>query len=210
MNQDNWRNITLSLAGIVQSAKLVNDIARTGELDEQAFATCINSVLKTQSDSITDIYEGVQGLRIGLQEIPRILNKKTTKKDVDMIRYIVSLIYLEKKFSQSPDLKKTLSRRIQQAQSQATHFAVTDKHVVSTLASAFLQTLGQLRYRVQIVGNVNHLKQEEIVAKIRTLLLAGVRAAVLWRQMGGNKWQMFFSRRKIIQSVRTLLNTLEV
>jgi len=45
--------------------------------------------------------------------------------------------------------------------------------------------------------------------KIRTLLLAGIRAAVLWRQMGGNRWQLLFSRKDIINDAKMLIGEIK-
>ena len=43
--------------------------------------------------------------------------------------------------------------------------------------------------------------------RIRALLLAGIRSATLWRQLGGNRWQLFFSRRKILKDAYALLRS---
>ena len=52
-------------------------------------------------------------------------------------------------------------------------------------------------------------KQPEIVQdKIRACLLAGIRSAVLWRQVGGSKWQLLFHRKKLVQAARQLYLTL--
>jgi high frequency lysogenization protein len=45
-----------------------------------------------------------------------------------------------------------------------------------------------------IKGDQNYLANPENASKIRALLLAGVRAALLWRQAGGNRWKLIFSR----------------
>ena len=209
MKHTQWQNIVLSLAGIFQAALLVKTIARTGQIDEQALIQSINSILVTQSESVLDIYSSIENLQIGLRAITQLLKKQTKKNDVEVIRYFASLLYLEKKFSTAPELKKRLLRRIQQAQSQANHLALDDPHVIETLASAFLQTLGQFRYRIQIIGIANYLKQTDIIAKIRTLLLAGIRSTVLWRQLGGNKWQLFFFRRKIVNTAQSLLGSIK-
>jgi high frequency lysogenization protein len=44
--------------------------------------------------------------------------------------------------------------------------------------------------------------------KIRAWLLAGIRAAVLWRQVGGNRRNILFSRSKIVKNAQQLLNTI--
>ena len=48
-----------------------------------------------------------------------------------------------------------------------------------------------------------------IAAKVRATLLAGIRSAVLWRQSGGNRWQLIFGRRKIIEQAGRLLKGLD-
>ena len=40
---------------------------------------------------------------------------------------------------------------------------------------------------------------------IRALLLAGMRAAVLWRQCGGNRMKLIFQRKALLECSRELL-----
>ncbi|WP_368666252.1 DUF489 family protein [Corallococcus sp. CA041A] len=47
--------------------------------------------------------------------------------------------------------------------------------------------------------------QAGVVAEIRALLLAAVRSAVLWRQLGGSYWDFLFSRKAMIEAVDRLL-----
>jgi high frequency lysogenization protein len=37
--------------------------------------------------------------------------------------------------------------------------------------------------------------------EIRALLLAGIRSARLWRQLGGHRWQLVISRRKLLNEL---------
>jgi high frequency lysogenization protein len=39
---------------------------------------------------------------------------------------------------------------------------------------------------------------------IRASLLAGIRAAILWRQTGGKRWQLLLNRKKIAQLANQL------
>ena len=48
---------------------------------------------------------------------------------------------------------------------------------------------------------MRHLQQPNNAAKIRALLLTGIRAARLWRQLGGHRWQLLFSRRKLLNQL---------
>ncbi|HEY2623539.1 MAG TPA: DUF489 family protein, partial [Dyella sp.] len=49
------------------------------------------------------------------------------------------------------------------------------------------------------------LQQPNVVEKVRTNLLAAVRSAVLWRQLGGRQWQMVLYRRQCSMLARGLL-----
>jgi len=46
------------------------------------------------------------------------------------------------------------------------------------------------------------LPNDDNAAKIRALLLAGIRAAVLWQQLGGSRWKLFWSRRKYVATAK--------
>ena len=72
------------------------------------------------------------------------------------------------------------------------------------LAELYLDTLSKLSFRIQVHGKIENLKDEYIVNKIRTLLLAGVRSAVLWYQLGGRRWRLVIHRKQIRQTVATI------
>ncbi|MEK7758734.1 MAG: DUF489 family protein, partial [Pseudomonadota bacterium] len=49
------------------------------------------------------------------------------------------------------------------------------------------------------------LSNPAIADKVRAALLAGIRSAVLWRQLGGRRWQLLFSRGKLARTAAELL-----
>ena len=55
-------------------------------------------------------------------------------------------------------------------------------------------------------GEQTYLRNNDNAAKIRALLLAGIRAAVLWQQLGGSRWTLFWSRRRYIATAKKLLS----
>jgi high frequency lysogenization protein len=56
-----------------------------------------------------------------------------------------------------------------------------------------------------VSGEHGHLNNPAIAAKVRATLLAGIRSAVLWRQLGGRRWQLLFARSKIARAATELL-----
>ncbi|NJN52070.1 MAG: lysogenization regulator HflD [Gammaproteobacteria bacterium] len=53
------------------------------------------------------------------------------------------------------------------------------------ISAIYQSTLSTLSRRIQVRGVPALLAQDSVAAKVRTLLLAAVRAAWLWRQLGG-------------------------
>jgi high frequency lysogenization protein len=56
-----------------------------------------------------------------------------------------------------------------------------------------------------VEGNPAYLQQPVQVNQIRALLLAAVRGAVLWRQLGGSQLRLLFRRRQYAMLARGLL-----
>ena len=52
-----------------------------------------------------------------------------------------------------------------------------------------------------VQGNPHYLGQAGVVSEIRALLLAALRSAVLWRQMGGSLWDFVFQRRAMAAAI---------
>ena len=45
----------------------------------------------------------------------------------------------------------------------------------------------------------------DTTSKVRTLLFAGIRAAVLWRQKGGSRLKLLLSRKKYVEQAELVL-----
>ena len=56
-----------------------------------------------------------------------------------------------------------------------------------------------------VQGNPVYLAQAQVVSEVRAALLTAVRAALLWRQLGGSYWDFFLSRGRITEATRSLL-----
>jgi high frequency lysogenization protein len=76
--------------------------------------------------------------------------------------------------------------------------------VITKLASTYSSTVSLLQPRIILNGKPEHLKQAVITEKIRAILLAGIRSAVLWSQMGGTQWQLLFKRKLLVETSQKL------
>lgn len=204
----NFYDLTLALAGLFQAVALVEQIAKTGQSTSEAFTTSINSVLDLNPTDSLAIYGGdVKNLRMGLELLNELLIKNTSKHQ-DVIRYGLGVLHLQKKLSGRKDMLNVIASRIEQANQQAQHFSNTHDNVIANLGGIYSDTLSTFRFRIQVKGDYNYLQQPRIANQIRALLLAAIRSAMLWRQLGGNRWQLIFQRKKIAECVREMLESM--
>lgn len=196
---------TLALAGVFQAANLVQQIAHSGQCHESSLETCIRSLFATNPDSTLDVYGGeLTDIREGLVTLSSVLSQQSKQQDIEVLRYVLNLVHLESRLNRRPDMLDVIGSRIDQARHTASHFGYTHSNLISNLASVYTDTISTFRQRIQVSGNQAVLQQDENAARVRALLLAGIRSAVLWRQTGGRRWQLIFSRRKVIQHAREL------
>ncbi|WP_303289340.1 high frequency lysogenization protein HflD [Marinobacter sp. SS5-14b] len=197
---------TLALAGLFQAASLVRQVAHHGSCNEESLETCIRSLFASDPASTLDVYGGeLSDIREGLDALSTSLAQQSRPQDAEILRYVLNLMQLESSLKRSPDMLEVIGNRIDQARHTAGHFGYTHSNLIGNLASIYSDTISTFRLRIQVSGNPQVLQQEENAAKVRALLLAGIRSAVLWRQSGGRRWQLIFNRKKVINHARELL-----
>ena len=84
---------------------------------------------------------------------------------------------------------------------RASELGSSHPEVISALGALYAETVSHLRPRVMVQGNPHYLGQASVVAEIRAILLAALRSAVLWRQLGGSVWDFLLRKRALQQSV---------
>ncbi|MEF3076255.1 MULTISPECIES: high frequency lysogenization protein HflD [unclassified Methylobacter] len=197
-------NQTIALAGIAQAAALVQQLATTGTADAAAMEASITSILKIDSDSVSDVYGGLSGVKLGLEQ----LNEQMTGYKIvnpEQARYSASLVFLEKQLSSRPDMIKAIRNGVEKAQIQSGHFEPMHENVLANLGEIYHSTISTLQPRIMVNGNPAYISRPDIVNKIRALLLAGIRSAILWKQCGGTRWKFLFFRKKIQTELESLL-----
>ena len=204
---------TITLAAICQVAQLVQQVSRNGQIDDHELAILLNSITATSPDNTLAVYGNdltnvKQGLEVLIHHLGESTSNKDKAKDPELTRYIISLINLERKLAKQPKQLSKLGSRIDKSKRQLEHYAITSETLVASFASIYSDIISPLGNRIQVTGEPSILKQPVNQYKIRALLLAGIRAAVLWRQVGGKRRNILFSRSKIVTTAKQLLNTI--
>jgi high frequency lysogenization protein len=199
------RDKTLALAGIFQATALVKDVAVNGSVDKHDFEICIRSIFETDPENVEAVYGQVEYLRTGLITLIEQLGGKSTQRDIDIARYVISLLHLQRKLSKNKIMLAAVANGIERARRQIEHFHITHENVLANLADIYSETISQIQPKIMVSGESQYLSNPEQANKIRALLLAGMRSAVLWAQLGGSRWQILLRRRRFTQEAERIL-----
>lgn len=186
-------NQVIALAGLTQSMCLVQQIAKRGSADESDMRTCIASVLKIDAEGVLDVYGGLENLQTGLKQLEKQVGNPD-QVDPILARYVATLLFLERKLMRSPQKMATITSGLRSVAEIVPDFGLLHADVLARIADLYQQTISQIKPRVIVVGEEQHLRQAANANRIRALLLAGIRSVVLWRQCGGSRWRLLLTR----------------
>lgn len=200
---------TLALAGVFQAAHLVQEIARKGTADSRDFEATIASLFITNPPNAAAVYGGVRGVNPGLKRLRVQLGADNSQpRDLELTRYTVAILYLERQLAKRPAMLQKIAEGIEKARTQSEHFSQTHSNVIASLAGLYSDTISNLNPRIIVSGEQGYLSNPDNANKVRALLLAAIRSAVLWRQCGGSRLQLMFGRSKMVREAGELLGEL--
>jgi len=194
----------IALAGLFQALALVRALATRGSGDTLSMRQSIASVFRIDADSPVDVYGGIGNLRLGLETLVAQLGE-SGKRDLILTRMMLQVLRLERSLARRTDVLRALRSGIDGMRALAEQAETGQVDVSARLADLYVQTLSRLTPRILVEGNPTYLQQSAQVDQIRALLLAAVRAAVLWRQLGGTQMRLLFRRRQYAMMARGLL-----
>lgn len=201
---------TITFAAICQVAYLVQQVSRDGQVNDSDLSMLLNSIITTSPENTLSVYGGElanvkKGLELLVNHLGDSSGSQSKVKDPEFTRYIISLINLERRLTKQPKQLAELGERIEASKRQLDHFPITSETLISSFASIYSDIISPLGTRIQVTGEPSILKQTTTQHKIRALLLAGIRSTVLWRQVGGKRRTIIFSRNKLIKTAKELL-----
>ena len=190
----------LALAGVAQALQQVRRIAETGQSEASTVRTAVGSVFRIDAGSTAEVYGSAQDVAPGLRLLHNYLSSRGS--DDVLPRLALAVLQLERRFIKEADVTEQVAIGVRRASARA---AALDNsihpEVLSMLGGLYSETLSKLRPRVMVQGNPHYLGQAAVVSEIRTLLLAAVRSAVLWRQLGGSWLDFIFKRRAMAAAI---------
>ena len=195
-----------ALGAVFQAAVLVDRIAKTGQIAEADLRCMLGSLMVIDPKDTLDVFGGNDlYLRDGYRALASALERDPNSLQREPLRYALSMLGLERQLGKREDMLAVIGKRLPQIQNQVEHFGLVHENVIAASGALYQDTLSTLRQRIQVQGDMRHLQQPSNASKIRALLLAGIRCARLWRQLGGHRWQLVISRRKLLRELYPML-----
>ena len=209
-----WEQQNLALACVAQCATLVRELAYDGEVPQNQLAACINPLLAVNPTTIDEVYPDLNDLSRGLRLLQDMFSNERAREHGETVRYTLGILLLRGKLVADGEMQDVIQRRLQYldpiplelppaAPGEPPGFDPQER-IFQQLANLYQDTISTLSYRIQVQGKIDFLKNEAIANRIRALLLAGIRSAVLWQQLGGRRWQMILYRKRIQETAGNL------
>lgn len=195
---------TLALAGIYQAASLVKQIATQGKANNAQVESSLETLFRFDVNTVEEVYGSIAGVSHGLKVLCQQLKDKTSR-DIDITKYVVSLIMLESKLAKNRRMLDEIDKRLKSIESQFEFFSLSHDNTYAKLGQLYKDTISTLGPKIIVSGEQPHLSNERNASKVRALLLAGIRSAVLWRQCGGSRWQFVFGRKAYIDECEKIV-----
>ena len=194
----------MPLAAMCQISKLVQKCARYGTFNEHEVEGLLKSILNTTPERPEDVYPDRSAIQNGCKTLIAQLSAGG-EKDVEMVKYVGAMMHLERVLSSDKRALDLLAQKLQGVERQLLHFDICESQIIASLADVYGEVISPLGPKIQVFGKPELLKQTSTQQKIRALLLAGIRSAVLWRQLGGKRRHFFFAKKKIIHAAKSYL-----
>lgn len=200
----NFQDITIALAGACQACGLVTQLANTGNCSPTGYQNAINSILNTNPSSALNTFGDLTDIQPGLHSLITLVGQ-TEKEDLPLIRYVFSALSLADKLGQNKEALNQISTRLAHISQHRPESSESDEFISTALSGIYSDIISPLSNKIKVTGRIECLQSPYIQAKIRTALFAAIRAGILWRQVGGTRLNLFFSRKKILKIANELL-----
>lgn len=202
-----WEYRNIALAVVAQCAQLVHSLASTGRADSRLIDACIAPLLVLTPDCVDEVYPDVSLFNSGLQALQHSLSNEGVKEFAEPIKYVLAMTVLQQQLMSEPSMQALLRQRLQIRHSLLADPADAEDgqlpegppqtYDFAVIAALYQDTISRLSMRIHVKGAPEHLRKQLVADKIRALLLAGIRSALLWHQLGGRRWHLFIYKRRI-------------
>ncbi len=190
---------TIALAGVLQACQQVQALARVGSASQTEMTSSLKSILVLDAVSTPAVFGGVHGVRAGLRLIADGVFTSTQGTDIELLRYAVSILQLQAQLYRDTHKFAAFAADVERLSS------FSEDSLVEACSDVYQKHVSSMRPQIIVQGESGHLQNPEIPPKIRALLLAAFRSAVLWQQKRGGRFRLLWERTRMQNAARRLL-----
>lgn len=190
-----------AFVGLLQAVGLVHSVAHHGDGPAEAMRESLASIFVLEPRSPEEVFSGplTFGCRLALELIER---PAAHRSELSMSS---AVLQVERMFSRHPALADQVGQGLRQLAPLAAERGPDDPQIIEALAFLYQRTVSTLPVRVVVSGDPRQLARPTCIAAIRALLFAALRAAVLWRQLGGRRLRLLWRIGRLRQWCRDRL-----
>lgn len=219
------QNRLLALAAVFQAAQLTHLLAlHGGQALSGINAVAFNRLLQASFDIqpalhhslfSLDFFHSFQELQVGLHTLEGALMQPYQQSKprlpapapyAEALRYAISLLHIERKVYRKAAFVEKISAQQKTLQQRLNFFDHNLQHsaILASTANLYVETAGTLKSRLNVRGKPEVLKNQANIDRIRSCLFAGLQAAHLWHELGGNRLHLIFGRRGMLQDIQAI------
>jgi high frequency lysogenization protein len=199
MNKANLHERTIALAAALQAIDAALLISHNKT--PPTYHALIQSLFQFKAPTIHAIYgEELQALAPGFSLVAHIFQDKKRFHTALSMHYFLRLNHAAKLLQRKPELQNYMRDHLLQLNNQLQYFSVDQDLILQQIARIYDQSIGQLPCHIRLRGIPEAFAEDADLkhAILRSLLLAALRAIILWRQYGGNYLHLAWWERKTI------------
>lgn len=193
----------IALAAVFQAARLVRDLARSGRCDRAALERTVQALFDFDPEDTASPFGGLDSLQLGLRTLVGQLGSPN-ERDLEIAGYVISLIHHADKLMHDRERLDGLTEDLEHLKDKQVYVDLPGFSLDAQLARLYQRYISPVPPQIMVKGEPMYLQNPQIADDIRATLLAGLRAAVLWRQCGGKRWHLL-TRRRTLHSIATAL-----
>ncbi len=215
-----WEWQIVALAAVAQSAALVTKLAVHGNASQTELLASVNPLLVLNPRSEDDVYPNLGHLNLGLRTLHDIFKQVRAPENADVVRYTLGMLLLSNKLETNAAMQDRIRSALQSVQplqlipenatpwrmgeSEKSDEQLRQEQTFEQLATLYQDTISTLPHRIHVQGQMDYLQNEYVANRVRSLLLAGIRSAILWRQLGGRRWRLLFYRKRVQETASSI------
>ena len=191
---------SIAVCGVMQACRQVQLLAREGREEQSVFDSSLKSILVLDAVNTPAVYGGIGGVFSGLTMLSNGVMASAKMEHVELLRYVMSILHLKTQLYKNHQSYNKFASEVERLS------AVTNDDLINACSDLYQRFISDLRPQIIVQGEQDFLQHEEVPAKIRAMLLAAFRSAVLWQQKGGTKFKIVWERTRMRNAATRLLS----